>query len=181
MNRAYLSTNKTALKNLGFLIMLFMGITASSQDLSVDTLPGIPPAVGTVNDFVKLFEKEEVKSLDSLIEAIKKQTTIQVAVASIDSSMMGYLSLEDYALRMLRAWGVGDRKKNNGILIVIAPGIRRMRVENGYGIEKYLSNEETKEIVDDVFIPHFKENQFFLGTKNGIIALIEKLQSNGYH
>jgi uncharacterized protein len=104
-----------------------------------------------------------------------------VAVATIDSSMMGYLNLEVYALRMLRAWGVGDRKKNNGILIVIAPDIHRMRVENGYGIEKYLSNEETKEIIDAAFTPRFKENQFFIGTKNGIIALIRKLQDNGYH
>jgi uncharacterized protein len=75
---------------------------------------------------------------------------------------------------------VGEKKKNNGILIVIAPAMQRMRVENGYGIETYLSNEQTKEIVDSVFITQFKQGNFFDGTKNGIIAIIKKLQQNGY-
>lgn len=94
--------------------------------------------------------------------------------------MLGNLTIESYALDMLRLWGVGDKKKNNGILVVIAPDIHRMRVENAYGIEKYLSNGETKQIIDTVFIPHFKENEFFLGTKDGILSLIYKLNENGY-
>jgi uncharacterized protein len=169
------------LKTSSFIFFLFISVAAFSQHTSVDTLPNIPPARGRVNDFVELFTKDEVKSLDSLIETIQKNTTIQVALATIDSTMLGNLTIEDYALNMLRTWGVGEKGKNNGILIVIAPDIHRMRVENGYGIEKYISNEETKEIIDTVFIPHFKEDNFFLGTRDGILSLIKKLKQKGYH
>lgn len=108
--------------------------------------------------------QSQARSLDSLFETIQKNTSIQAALATIDSAVLGNLTIEDYALNMLRTWGVGEKEKNNGILVIIAPDIHRMRVENGYGIEKYLSDEETKEIIDTVFIPHFKENEFFPGT-----------------
>lgn len=169
------------MKTFCFIFFLLFGTAAYAQRSTVDTLPRIPPAEGRVNDFVELFTKDEEKSLDSLLKNIQKNTSIQVALATIDSTMLGDFTLEDYALEMLRAWGIGEKRKNNGILVLIAPPMRRMRVENGYGIEKYLSNEETKEIVDTVFIPHFKEGQFFEGAKNGIMALIQKLQQNNYH
>lgn len=169
------------MKTFALIFCLVISLTAFSQQRSTDTLPHIPPSRGRVNDFVQLFTKDEVKSLDSLIETMQKSTAIKVAIATIDSTMLGNLIIEDYALDMLRSWGVGEKRKNNGILIVIAPDIHRMRVENGYGIEKYLSNEETKEIIDTVFIPHFKESEFFLGTRDGILSLIQKLKQNGYN
>lgn len=169
------------MKPFNFIFFLLISVAAFSQHHFVDTLPDIPPARGKVNDFVELFTKDEVRSLDSLIKTIKKNTSIQVVLATIDSTMLSNHTIEDYALDMLRTWGVGEKRKNNGILIVIAPDIHRMRVENGYGIEKYLSDEETKEIIDTAFIPHFKESEFFLGTTQGILALVKKLQENSYH
>lgn len=169
------------MKTFSLIFCLITSVTAFTQQRSTDTLSHIPPARGRVNDFVGSFTKDEAKSLDSLIETIQKNTSIQVALATIDSTMLGNLTIEDYALDMLRTWGVGERRKNNGILVIIAPDIHRMRVENGYGIEKYLSDEETKEIIDTVFIPHFKESEFFIGTTQGILALVKKLQENSYH
>ncbi len=61
------------------------------------------------------------------------------------------------------------------MLICINPGYRSMRIENGYGIEKYLSPQETKEIIDKGFLPDYKKNNFFERTKAGLYAIILKL------
>jgi uncharacterized protein len=151
----------------------------TSKENVIDSLKYIPEPVGYTNDFVKLFTQKEVESLDSLIIDYKKKTTVQFAIATINSSFMGPIEFESYTLRMLRTWGVGTKEKNNGILIVIAPDIRRIRIENGYGIEKILTNQETKEIIDSVFIPYFRESKFFTATKEGILAIIKKLKENG--
>jgi len=139
----------------------------------------IPRARGFINDFTGLFTDSEIKTLDSLVSTYQKATTVEIAVATVDSTMVKYQDFEDYSLVMLNTWGVGKKEKNNGILILIAPELRLIRVENGYGIGEILSNVETKEIIDTVFIPKFKEGKFFEGTQNGIIAIIKKLKQNG--
>jgi uncharacterized protein len=67
------------------------------------------------------------------------------------------------------------KEKNNGILILISTGHRRIRISNGYGIEKILSDTETKEIIDTIILPEFRNGEYFNGTKKGIIALKDKL------
>ncbi len=139
----------------------------------------IPQANGSINDFTRLFTDGEVKSLDSLVSAYEKESTIEIVVATVSSKMVKEPDLEDYALVMLRMWGVGKKESNNGILVVISADLRRIRVENGYGIATVLSDAETKQIIDNSFVPKFKEGKFFEGTREGIISIINNLKQNG--
>ena len=139
----------------------------------------IPPAKGFINDFLQLFSDDQIRTLDSLIAEFERQTTVEIGVATVDSMMVKNKDFEDYTLVMFRMWGVGKKYKNNGILIVIAPDLRRIRIQNGYGIENILSDAETKKIIDSSFIPKFKEGKYFEGTHDGIIAIINKLKQNG--
>jgi uncharacterized protein len=150
------------------------GNTGSTQ--VIDSLRYIPQPIGWTNDFVDLFSTKERESLDSLIIGFEKKTSVEFAVAAINSDMMGPIDFEPYTLLMMNTWGVGKKGKNNGILIVIASDLRQIRIQNGYGIEKVLTNEETKEIIDTVFVPYFKIGQFYEGTKKGILALMNKLE-----
>jgi uncharacterized protein len=150
-----------------------------NQEREDSLLLHIPQARGLINDFTGLFTDSEIRTLDSLVSTYENATTVEIAVATVDSGMVKKQDFEDYSLVMLNTWGVGKREKNNGILIVIAPGLRLIRVENGHGIEKFLSDAETKEIIDSAFIPKFKEGKFFEGTQNGIIAIMRKLKQNG--
>jgi uncharacterized protein len=151
----------------------------STKGPNIDSARYIPQPVGWTNDFVHLFSNKEIGSLDSLMNAYEKQTTVEISVATIDSSMLGPIDFEAYTLLMLRTWGLGKKEKNNGILIVIAPDLRRIRIQNGYGIEKFLTNEQTKAIIDTTFTANFKEGKFYKGTKEGILAIIKKLEKNG--
>jgi uncharacterized protein len=139
----------------------------------------VPQARGFINDFAQIFTGAEIKTLDSLVSAYEKASTVEISVATVNSTMVKNQDFEDYTLVMFRTWGVGKKEKNNGILIVIAPDLRRVRIQNGYGIEKILTKDETKEVINSVIIPHFRESEFCSGTKEGILAIIKKLQQNG--
>ena len=93
--------------------------------------------------------------------------------------MVNDKDFEDYTLVMMRGWGVGKKDKNNGILIAVSRDLKKIRIQNGYGIESFLSDAETKYIIDNFFIPRFKEQKYFDGTRNGIIAIMNKLKQNG--
>jgi uncharacterized protein len=114
-----------------------------------------------------------------LISAYEKATTVEIGVATVSSAMVKEVDFEYYTLVMMRTWGIGKKEKNNGILIAISPDLRKMRIQNGYGMEKFISDAETNEIIENAFIPKFKEGKYFEGTKEGIIAIMNKLEKNG--
>lgn len=144
----------------------------------------LPKPNGYVNDYEKLYSDNEEKSLDSLIRAFGEKTSIQIAVITIDTLMTSRDSLDALTLLVGNTWGVGQKDKNNGIVVGISRGYRKMRIQNGYGIEKIISDEETKVIVDSSFIPYFREGRYFDGTFSGLSAVMETLQkkikTNGY-
>jgi len=74
-------------------------------------------------------------------------------------------------------WGVGQKGKNNGVVIGIAPQLRKIRIENGYGIQKILSDEETKQIIDSLIIPEFRKADYFEGTRKGLMAIIQQISN----
>lgn len=136
----------------------------------------IPEPVGYVNDYENLYTDAEEKSLDSLIGDFERRTSIQVAVITFDTTMTTPDSLDALTLRIANVWGVGQKEKNNGVVIGISKGYRRMRIQNGYGIEKVLTDEETKQIIDTAFIPRFREAQYFEGTFQGLQTLMLTLE-----
>lgn len=137
-----------------------------------------PQPTGYVNDYENIFSATEENVLDSLIGYIEKSDSLQIAVISFDTSMVEKDSLDDLTLRIANEWGVGHKNKNNGITIGICIGHRRIRIQNGFGIEPILTNDETKKIIDTVFIPAFADRQFFKGTFDGINALVVQIKRN---
>ena len=81
----------------------------SKTQTHLDSTKYIPKPIGWTNDFVHLFSKHEIESLDSLMDSYEKKTTVQFSVATIDSAMMGPIDFESYTLLMLRTWGVGTK------------------------------------------------------------------------
>jgi uncharacterized protein len=177
--------------------LLFLFVLSLQHGISQDTIPktstrlslskersdslanSVRQTTGFINDFVQLFSEKETRTLDSLVSTFEKTTTVEIGVATVNSAMVKDQDFEDYTLVMMRMWGVGKKEKNNGILIVIAPDLRRIRIQNGYGIEKILSDNETKQIIDSVFLPKFREGKYFEATREGIIAIMNKLKQNG--
>ena len=139
----------------------------ASRSLAVE----IPSSVGFVNDFEQLFSAAEIDSLTRLIVRLNKELDIQLAVVTLDYTYTNETDFDAYSLTLANAWGVGDSKKDNGILIAISKSIRKIRINNGYGIERNLSDTETAEVVNQQFIPNFRTGDFFKATTEGISAL----------
>lgn len=174
--------------------ILITGVTFSckpksteAKTQSLDTVPkqtsapislrdSLPQQTGYVNDYEGLFTRIEKDSLESIIKLFEKETTIQIAVITLDSTITTATTLEQTTLQIANAWGVGEKGKNNGIAIGISKQFRKMRIQNGYGIAKILSDSETKKIVDEDFIPSFKNGQYYNGTKKGLLSLMKKLR-----
>jgi uncharacterized protein len=132
----------------------------------------LPKPTGYVNDYENIFTDAEEQSLDSLIRDFEKRTTIQITVVTFDTAMTTRDSLDALTLRIAIAWGVGQKGKDNGMVIGISRGYRQMRIQNGYGIEHILSDEETKLVIANEFIPLYRESKYFEGTLAGLKALM---------
>jgi uncharacterized protein len=137
----------------------------------------LPAPKGWVNDFENIYTEEEAHIIDSTLAAFNMQTTIEMAIVTIDTSATSKDKFDELILHMANSWKLGVKEKNNGILIGISKGLRKMRIENGWGIIKLLSDEETKNIIYNYFIPSFKEGDYFLGTMTGVTALIDFIKN----
>lgn len=100
-----------------------------------------------------------------------KPSGAQIAVAIIDS--LGDENLESSALDTLRAWGVGDAEKNNGILLFIALEDRKVRIEVGYGAEAFLNDAKSGRIIRELIAPAFREGDYEKGLRDAIMEIAD--------
>lgn len=129
-----------------------------------------------VNDTENIFSASEARVLDSMIKSFERFTSIEIAVVTFDSTYTTAENFDNFVLSIHNDWGVGKKELNNGIVIGVSRALRKVRINNGYGIEKKISDEETKEIIDQVILPEFKKSNYFEGVKKGIQTLISKLE-----
>lgn len=136
--------------------------------------PAIPPrpTAGSgiyVQDYAGVISKEDRQQMLNIGQDLDNKTTAQVAVITI-SSLDGQ-SIEDYALTVLRSWGIGNKAKNNGVLIVVAVNDRRSRIEVGYGLEGVLPDGKTGRIQDQYMLPFFRKGDYSAGITQGYQAI----------
>src|SRR5262245_30006831 len=117
-----------------------------------------------VQDDAGLLTADERASLEALARDVEQKTTAQIAVVTVNS--LDGETVDQYAHELFNSWGIGDRKNNNGVLFLIAPRERRMRIEVGWGLERLLTDGLCGEIRDNFVIPRFKANDF----PGGILA-----------
>ena len=158
--------------------LLFCSAILTKCQTSDSYWTNLPESFGYTNDFESIFTNEQIKKLDSLIRSYEERTSIEICVATIPANATPEEKFEDLTLHMAKSWGVGEKETNNGIFIGISAEYRRMRIQNGNGIEKILSDSETKKIVDSVFLPEFKTGNYYKGTFDGILEIIKVLDSN---
>ncbi len=156
-------------------ILALVGIAAPVPGAAA-TRDTIPRPVGYINDFEHLFTPGQIDTLDNLLHDYEQRTTIEIAVLTADTSLTMYGNFDFFTLKTMSAWRVGKKESNNGMLIGISRSFRKIRIQNGSGIEKVLSNADTKKIIDESFIPFFKKGQYYEGLLNGLKTLMQRLE-----
>jgi len=117
-----------------------------------------PDHVGVVNDFVKEIDQNTKTKIEAVIADVKTKANVNLVVVTVPS-LQG-LTVEDYTVGLAKKWGVGQKGLNNGILFLHAPKERKIRIENGYGVESRLTDIESKMIIQNTIIPLMKANRF---------------------
>lgn len=136
----------------------------------------VPHITNWTIDYGELFTIVQRKILDSIVSKFERASTIEICIFTLDSTMATKEGFDDFVLHIHNTLGVGKKMKNNGIVIGISQSLKKIRISNGYGIEKMLGDSETKHIIDTEFIPFFKQSDYYGGTLNGLKYLITKLE-----
>lgn len=154
--------------------VIFLNLSSSKNKASVAvSMLKIPAATGYVNDFAGVISSANKSTLDSYLKELDKKTGAEVAVVTLPS-LKGN-SIEDVALDIGRKWGVGKKGKDNGIVILVATGDKKMRIEVGYGLEGVINDGKAGRIRDDYMIPFFRQGDMEKGIINGTIAAASEI------
>ena len=137
-------------------------------------IPQKPNPSRLVNDFTNTLTQDQQSALETKLLAFYDSTSTEIAVVIVQSTDGAEIS--DYALRIGRAWGVGGKENNNGVVLLIAKSDRKMNISTGYGLEGALPDVTAKHIIDDVIKPNFRGNDFYRGIHEGTDAIIKSVQ-----
>ncbi len=137
-------------------IVLFFILAANAQAYYRLAQP-----TGFVSDFAHIFNSEQQASLEKKLVQFKQQTGTEIAVVTVDS-LKGD-TIDNFAVKLFSAWGIGQKGRDNGILLLIAVNNRKMRIEVGYGLEGALTDIQSHQIITNVLRPAFQGGQYYQG------------------
>ncbi|MGE3066651.1 MAG: YgcG family protein [Hyphomicrobiaceae bacterium] len=142
----------------GVLLCLFLAAVAAA--------PTFPVLTGRVMDDAGLLTADDEQLLNEELAALEEKSTDQVVVYTAPS-LQGY-PIEDFGYQLGRAWGIGQKGKDNGVLLIVAPKERKVRIEVGRRLEPLLTDLMSKLIIENTILPAFRRGDFGGGIKAGV-------------
>jgi uncharacterized protein len=156
-----------------FTFAFFTALIALFMTVSAVAALNFPPLTGRVVDGAGILSAETQQRLTALLAEHEQQTGNQVVVATVKD--LGGTDIADYGYQLGRAWGIGQKDKNNGALIIVAPNQRKVRIEVGYGLEGTLTDAQSKLITENVMKPAFKRGEYDAGILEGTVDVLRTL------
>lgn len=150
---------------LAFLLLL-VPLAAAAQDF--------PPLSGRVVDAAHIVPPEMAARISARSAAIEQRTGTQIVVATIPD--LGGRDIADYGYRLGRHWGIGQKDRDNGVLLIVAPAERRVRVEVGYGLEPVLTDALASVIIHQAILPRFRAGDLPGGIEAGFDAIARQFE-----
>jgi uncharacterized protein len=132
-----------------------------------------PALTGQVVDTANMLDAQSSEHLSQMLKAHQQLTTEQVVVVTVPN-LQG-TSIEDYGYQLGRAWGIGQKDKDNGALLIVAKDDRKVRLEVGYGLEERLTDAQSSVIINQIITPAFKKGDFVGGITQGAEAMVQVL------
>lgn len=154
---------------LAFLLAAAAFLTGASPAAAQD----FPALTGRVVDGANVIPADVEARLVQKLAMLETQTQRQVVVATLPS-LQGY-EISDYGYQLGRKWGLGDKQRNDGALLVVAPNERKVRIEVGYGLEPVLTDGLSSLIISQQIVPRFKAGDMPGGIEAGADAIIAQL------
>lgn len=146
--------------------LLFAGVAFSR---AAEVIPPAPAAY--FNDYAGIVSPAAARQLDSELTQFERDTSNQIVVA-IYPKLQSDSSVEDYTVRVAQKWGVGQKGRNNGVVLFLFQESHDIRIVPGYGLEGALPDALCKRIVEDEIIPRFRRGDFTAGLQAGVHAMM---------
>jgi uncharacterized protein len=153
------------------IVLLVSSICLIASTCAWASIPAKPQ--GWVSDFAGIMSDTVKSQVDALFAEVKNSTGAEIAVVTVPS--LDGMSVEEYAVKLFKKWGIGEKGKDNGVLFLIAPNEHKTRIEVGYGLEPVITDGRAGEIIRKTVIPFFKAGDYNQGILQGsreIAALI---------
>ncbi|MCD6311678.1 MAG: TPM domain-containing protein [Elusimicrobia bacterium] len=147
------------MKRTFFILLCCLAVGASS-----------PKPGGYVTDSAGILNHETVKIIHGLAYELQQKSGAQLAVVTVKS--LDGTSVEDYAWKLFEQWGIGAKDKDTGVLLLIAPNERKLRIEVGYGFEGALPDGLAGEIIRKDILPYFKKGDMNTGVLRGAVVIL---------
>jgi uncharacterized protein len=152
------------------LLLLFSFVVVALQ-LFAQNVPKRPVPARLVNDYTNTLTEDQKATLERKLVAYDDSTSNQVVIVII-ATTEDYAPV-DYATKLGREWGVGNKKTNNGVVLLVAKNDRSIFIAPGYGLEGAIPDITAKSIIEDVIKPNFQESDFYRGLDLGTTAIIK--------
>lgn len=152
-----------SMKQLIFYILL---VTITLVGVQAQDIPPKPDPPRLVNDLANQLNASERAQLEQKLVAYNDSTSSQIVIVTVPT--LADYPIADYAFKLGTVWGVGQKGKNNGIVLLWAPKERKIFIATGYGLEGAIPDAIAKRIVSQVITPRFKEGQFYQGLSDGV-------------
>ncbi|WP_408591415.1 TPM domain-containing protein [Novosphingobium sp.] len=153
------------------LVLAVFALTLAPAQAQAQTFPQL---TGRVVDDAHLLTPDQAAALEGKLALLEQQSQRQLVVVTVPD-LQGY-EIEDYGYRLGRAWGLGDKQRNDGALLIVAPKEHKVRVEVGYGLEGILTDALSSVIIQREIVPRFKQNDYPGGINAAVDQLIVQLQ-----
>lgn len=163
-----LSMHQIHSRFLKILIPIFLLV---NQLIFAQDFPARPNPPRLVNDMANILSEEEKNALEYKLLNYSDSTSTQIAVVTMKST--GDFEIKDYAQRLAQQWGIGQKDKNNGIILLVAIEDRKLAIQTGYGMEGSVTDAGTKSIIEKIIKPYFKEQNYYAGLDAGTTAIIQ--------
>jgi uncharacterized protein len=162
------SSANTARATIAFVALLCLGVAALAYNF--------PALTGRIVDQANVIPAATRAAIEPKLVDLEQKSGIQLVVATV-SSLEGQ-AIEPYANELFRTWQLGEKTKNNGVLLLVAPNEHRVRIEVGYGLEGTLTDALSSVIINNTIVPHFKTGDFAGGISSGVDDIITVLTTD---
>lgn len=147
-------------------LALMLAFTAMAFTFAALSAPTYPELSGRITDQAGLLTPEDKAAIEAELSALEATSTDQLAVVTV-SSLEGY-PIEDYGIGLARKWGIGQKGKDNGVLLIVAPNDRKVRIEVGRRLEPMMTDTMSSLIIQNAILPKFRRGDFAGGIKDGV-------------
>lgn len=153
---------------IGLTLALFLAAPAAAQQ------PPLPTLTQPVNDFAAVIDEQSARDLDQKIRALKAATGDALVIVTVPT-IAPFATVEEYAVKLFEKAGIGDRRLDNGLLILVAVKEHGIRVEVGYGLEGVVTDGFAGDTIRSLMVPRFRNNRYGEGLLAGTSQLIDRI------